>query len=258
MSESMPPSTPFSEAELARLADGSLDPARAAQLRRQAEADPELGAALAEQQRAVALMRGLDAPAPDRLRDRGGRPTAQRRTTFPTTAAPAARIRAARRRRRRRRPAVLIVLAGRAGTPAPTLAQTVRLTLAAAVSPAPAEHAQTLDISSAGIPFPYWQHSVGWRALGARTDQLAGRRIVTVFYGGRYRSRVGYAIVAGDPLAIGGGQVVTRGGVRYRLARIGGATLVTWLRHGHTCVIAGRDVSSSTLLALATAGGRNA
>lgn len=256
MSESMHPSTPFSEAELARVADGSLDPQRAAQLRRAAEADPELGAALAEQDQAVAMMRGLDAQAPDRLH-----------------AAVAAQLRASERPRRRPRLrfgfalpavavaaalAVLVVLAGSAGTPAPTLAQTVRLTLAAAVFPAPAERAQTLDISSAGIPFPYWQHTVGWRALGARTDQLAGRRIVTVFYGGRYRSRVGYAIVGGDPIATGGGQVVTRGGVRYRLARSGGTALVTWLRRGHSCVIAGRDVSSSTLLALATAGGRNA
>ena len=253
----MPESTPFSEADLARLADGSLEPAQAARLRRQAEADPELGAALAEQERAVALMRGLDAPAPDRLRT-----------------AVAAQLRSAERRSRRRPRlrlgfalpavavaaivAVLIALTGRAGSPAPTIAQTVRLTLAAAVSPAPSEHAQTLDISSAGIPFPYWQHSVGWRALGARTDQLAGRRIVTVFYGGRDRSRVGYAIVSGEPIAGVDGHVVARDGVRYRLARLGGATLVTWLRRGHTCVIAGRDVSSSTLLALATAGGRSA
>ena len=97
----------------------------------------------------------------------------------------------------------IVLLAG-GGASAPSLQQTVRLTLAAAVSPAPAEHGtRALDISASGIPFPYWQQTVGWRALGARTDRLGGRTVVTVFYRSRTGSRVGYAIVGGAPLAIG-------------------------------------------------------
>lgn len=249
---------PFSEAELARVADGSLDPERAAQLRRQAEGDPELGAALAEQEQAVALMRAADGPAPDRLR-------AAVAAQLQAAERPARRPLAARLRPRRglgfALPAVaaaiialLVVLVSGAGTPAPTLAQTVRLTLAAAVSPAPAERYAHLDVSVAGIPFPYWSQTVGWHATGVRADTVAGRRIVTVFYRGRNRRRVGYAIVTGDPIATSGGRVVTRAGVRYRLARASGALLITWLRRGHTCVIAGRGVTAPTLLALATDG----
>jgi hypothetical protein len=33
----------------------------------------------------------------------------------------------------------------------------------------------------------------------------------------------------------------------------GGAKLITWVRNGHTCIIAGRDVSYATLLRLASA-----
>ena len=62
MSDPMPDDPLFPEAELARLADGSLTPERAAQLRREIAADPELRAALAEQERAVARLRAIDVP----------------------------------------------------------------------------------------------------------------------------------------------------------------------------------------------------
>ncbi len=58
------------EAELARLADGSLPESRAAELRAQVQESAELQGALAEQQRAVAMLRAVDQPAPDALRAR--------------------------------------------------------------------------------------------------------------------------------------------------------------------------------------------
>ncbi len=77
---------------------------------------------------------------------------------------------------------------------------------------------------------------------------------MTVFYGARSGERVGYAIVDGHELPVSGGQTVTRGGISYRLLSRASARLVTWLRHGHTCVIAGRGVSDVTLLRLAATG----
>ncbi|MDQ6730186.1 MAG: hypothetical protein M3022_07775, partial [Actinomycetota bacterium] len=146
-----------------------------------------------------------------------------------------------------------VLLAG-GGATQPSLRQTVHLTLAAAVSPPPAERGtRALDISSAGIPFPYWQQTVGWRAVGSRTDRVANRTVVTVFYRGHDGRRVGYAIVGGGPIPLGAGRVVTRGGVSYWLLREGATELVTWRRAGHTCVIAGRGVGADTLLRLATA-----
>ena len=255
MSTPMDPTPQFPEAELARVADGSLAPEREAVLRRQIAADPELAAALAAQERAVTRLRAVDSAAPAALR---GTVAAQLRAAerprrgwarvpHPRIALPATALVAA--------VALLAIILAGSGPTGPTLPQTVHLTLAAAVSPAPPEQgaARTLDISSAGIPFPYWQRVVGWRATGTRTDTVAGRRIVTVFYGARWGSRVGYAIVGGRPITVPAGRVVTRGGVVYRLMSSGGAELVTWLRSGHTCVIAGRGVAPATLLRLATA-----
>jgi len=59
-------------AELAALADGSLEPERSARLRERVEASPELADRLAEQERAVAMARsaaaGVEAPAALRAR----------------------------------------------------------------------------------------------------------------------------------------------------------------------------------------------
>jgi len=250
MSEPMHDHPDFREAELARVADGSLAPEREAQLRRAIAADPELSAALAHQEHAVARLRAVDVPAPAALRGavaqqlreavRPRRRWPRLRLALPVAATVAAA-------------AVLVVLLAGGTSTAPSLRQTVHLTLAAAVSPPPAEHGtRALDISSAGVAFPYWQRTVGWRALGSRTDRVAGRTVVTVFYRGRDGRRVGYAIVGGAPIAVPGGRVVSRGGVSYGLLREGATELVTWRRAGHTCLIAGHGVGADTLLGLAT------
>ena len=151
--------------------------------------------------------------------------------------------------------AALVVLLGGSGSSAPTVPQTAHLALAAATSPAPAEdaaHHNMLRLRVGGIAFPYYGRTAGWKATGARTDTLSGRRVVTVFYTARGH-RVGYAIVDGAPLAVSGGKLVTRGGVSYWLQRTRGVELITWRQGGHTCVIAGRNVGPGTLLGLASA-----
>ncbi|HEY5431407.1 MAG TPA: hypothetical protein VIK04_19990 [Solirubrobacteraceae bacterium] len=248
------------EAELARLADGSLSEPRQAELRAQVQASPELAAALAEQARAVTLLRALDQPAPAALRshvdavtgggERAARgPRLRRRRALVLPGAPALAVIVA---------AVVLVVSG--GNGAPTVPQAARLTLAAATLPAPrvdAADPTRLQRTAAGIPFPNWAPTTGWRAAGARTDTVSGRRIDTVFYtaGG---SRVGYAIAAGSPLPGVRGQTVHRYGVRFTLDRSGSLELITWLRSGHTCVIAGRGVSFDTLLRLAGSDNREA
>ncbi|MHB1837511.1 MAG: hypothetical protein ACYCXW_21410, partial [Solirubrobacteraceae bacterium] len=128
--------------------------------------------------------------------------------------------------------------------------------LAAATLPAPAvdtSDAARLRISAAGIPFPNWTQVGGWRAVGARTDSLGGRRVKTVFYAARGGMRVGYAIVSGPALTTMRGTTVTLySGMRFTLASVAGARLITWRRDGHTCVVAGRSVSDATLEALAS------
>jgi anti-sigma factor RsiW len=242
----------FSEAELARLADGSLPAPRRSELRAQVSDSPELAAALAEQERAVSLMRALDEPAPAALRARideltgsatARRPRPRRRWTLGVSASVALAIAIA---------AVIVLATG--GTAAPTLPQTVRLTLAAATMPAPSVDAADrgrLALSNGGIAFP---NASGFQTTGARIDTVAGRRIATVFYGGPDRTRVGYAIVSGAPLRVsGGGLVQWYDGVRFTGKHLGSTSVLTWQQSGHTCVLAGRSVTGRTLMALAEA-----
>jgi hypothetical protein len=252
MEDQMTDEPQFPQAELARLADGSLPVSRQSELRAEVGGSPELASALAEQQRVVSLLRALDEPAPESLRARvkeltdparsGG--ASRRRRGFMIPAATVLAIAVA---------ALVILLQG--GGAAPTLPQTVHFTLAASTMPSPAEdasHDGLLRLRADGIPFPYYEDTVGWKTDGSRTDTIGGRRIVTVFYTLSGHGRVGYAIVSGRPLRVTAGTNVDRDGTRFTIGRVGSADLVTFLRSGHTCVIAGRRVGYATLLKLAT------
>jgi hypothetical protein len=252
MEEQMTDEPQYPQAELARLADGSLPASRQSELRAEVDGSPELAAALAEQQHAVSLLRALDDPAPESLRARVQELTgparmsrpAHRRRPFLLPAATVLAVAVA---------ALVIVLQG--GGAAPTLPQTVHLTLAASTMPSPAEdasHDGLLRLRADGLPFPYYEDTVGWKTDGSRTDTIGGRRIVTVFYTLTGHGRVGYAIVSGRPLRVTAGTNVDRDGTRFTIGRVGSADLVTFLRSGHTCVIAGRRVGYRTLLKLAT------
>jgi hypothetical protein len=246
------------EGELTRLADGSLPGDQEADLLAQIRQSPELTAALAEQKRAVTMLRALDEPAPAALRAHvdeltgataGGRtpsrraPRWRRAFVLPGATAVAAAI------------AVVVILVS-GGTTAPTVPVAARFALASATLPAPAvdpNQSKNLALSAAGIPFPAWGPQAGWTADGTRSDTVGGRRITTVFYKGRDGDQIGYAITNGAPLRGVRGTTVSRDGVRFTLQRSGGASLISWVRSGHTCVIAGRSVTDAALLHLATA-----
>lgn len=239
------------DAELTRLADGSLPPEQAAAVRERVQASPQLTRALAEQQQAVSLLRSLDAPAPDALRARvedltqGARsPRRRRRRVWHALALPGMVVAAVAVA------AIVVLLSG--GGASPSVTQTARVALAAATLPAPAAdpaHPGQLDLRVGTVAFPKWTRG-GWSTAGARTDTLSGRRVTTVFYT-RAGARVGYAIVSGSPLPGISGTRRTVYNARFTLARRDGARLVTWVRDGHTCVIAARSASYATLLSLA-------
>ncbi len=240
------------EAELARLADGSLPEPRATELRAQVSQSAELSGALAEQESAIALVRGADPPAPDSLRRwvddqtraaaaAPSRRRSHRRITF---ALPAVALVAA---------AVIAVIMIASTSGAPTLEQTSRLALAGAVAgppPVASGDPVVLKIGNAGIRFPSYQ-ATDWRPIGARVDRVVGRTIVTVFYKTPGGNRVGYAIVSGSPIHVKGGVPKWVEGVKFTFVSYGATRLVTWERQGHTCVIAGRGVNDQTLLHLA-------
>jgi len=235
-----------SEAELTRLADGSLSPDREADLRAQVDRSPELRAQLAEQERAVAMLRALDthvealtAGGGSGAAARGGRRPVRgrfgRALVLPAATALAVLV------------AALVIIIS--GSGAPSVSQTARLALARATLPAPAINPADptqLRLSGAGLPFP---RIPGWASVGARTDRVSGRTITTVFYRSLSTGqRVGYAIASGSPLP---GTRATGYDVSYTLGRQGTARLITWVQSGHTCVIAGRTVDGQTLLRLA-------
>jgi hypothetical protein len=132
--------------------------------------------------------------------------------------------------------------------------------LSAATGPAPAEderHRSQLSVAVGGVSFPYWEEHFGWRSSGMRSDEIGGHTVTTVFYVDDGGQHVGYAIASGRAPASGGGTVVHRWGVSYRLLERNGATVVTWQRGGHLCVMAGRGVSARTLVSLASWGSEN-
>jgi hypothetical protein len=150
---------------------------------------------------------------------------------------------------------VLVLALGSSGPSAPTVLQASVLGLRAANTAAPEENPQApgqLAISAEGIAYPYWNRRFGWQTAGARSDTLGGRKVTTVFYANSAGQRIGYSIVAGRALPVpSGGHTAVWRGTRFDVLYPGAATVVTWRRDGHTCILVGSKVSAKTLLTLA-------
>jgi hypothetical protein len=149
------------------------------------------------------------------------------------------------------------VTSGGGGAQPLTLETARTLTLRPATSPAPREDERSggTELAAAvdGVPYPYWADRFGWRSSGSRIDHVGGRTVRTVFYTNAHGQRIGYAIVAGPPVThASAGTMLWRDDTAYRLTSAGDVRVVTWLRDGHTCVVAGRGVSGATLLTLAS------
>jgi hypothetical protein len=220
--------------------------------------DPEIpDPADPEQQRAISLLQSVDVAAPDALRARlemmideaGGRKrrplSARWRNTLFVPAATALAI-----------VIVALVLLLGSGSTAPSVGQAAKLALSSATAPAPAPvagHPELLAAAVDGIPFPSYVSNPGWRAIGSRRQVVHERTIVTVYYRAPDGTRVGYSIVPGHTLTQPGGATTVFRGVGYTYGRLGSGRYITWSRDGHTCLIAGQQVSNRTLLALARA-----
>jgi hypothetical protein len=146
-------------------------------------------------------------------------------------------------------------------TAAPSLAAVEATARLDATQPAPPSSGGDPPVLAArvgAISFPDWQEKFGWTAVGARRDDISGRTVKTVFYRNPDGARLGYSIVAGEPLGEHPpGREVNREGNTYHVSRAGKSTLVTWTQQGHTCTfVASSTVPEARLVDLAAS--RNA
>jgi hypothetical protein len=154
--------------------------------------------------------------------------------------------------------AAVLALAHPAGEPGPpSIADAAAIALRAPTLPAPARDARAPELlraSAGGVRFPDYAYGrLGWRADGLRRARRGGRDVIVVSYArGAGGPRAGYAIVAGPALGLtAGAPRIVRRGVQFAVLRDAGATIVTWRRSGHTCVLASRDAPAGMLLRLA-------
>jgi hypothetical protein len=223
------------ERDLAGFADGSLAPDAEQRVERAVAESPELRDQLSYQRYAVEAVRATeDVQAPAALHARvalAGPVRRPRRTRF-TFAAAAATVAVA----------VVAIVLTLGGTPAaaPTVADAAVLGKRppAVAVPEPEDNEAALSgPRAAGLRFPYWEDHFDWKAIGARRDHFRGRATTTVFYRRDHRT-VAYTIVSGPPLRLGAAsRRTTRNRTTLHTFTADGRRVVTWLRHGHTCVL---------------------
>jgi hypothetical protein len=234
-------------ADLSALADGTLDPARVTEVREQVARSPELTERFVHEQQAVQALRATRtdvAPAGLRARIEAER----RRATRPSNrlayggalvGAVAAVI-----------VALALLLPG--GTPgAPSVGQAASLAMRG-----PALRAPALDLTGTklnreveDVYFPNWSR-LGWTAAGQRSDELGGRKAITVYYD-RGGTEIAYTILSRPALSWPGAQTRWLHGTKVQSFRLDGRTVVTWRRGDHTCVLSGTGVPRGVLSELA-------
>jgi hypothetical protein len=149
----------------------------------------------------------------------------------------------------------VIVISGGGG--APSVVATAALATRGPVLPAPDEdkaNGAVLKASIEGVPFPYWDDSFQWKAVGARNDKIEDRDARTVYYKNAKGLQAAYTILGGeavDPPSDARKQ--TQNGIVLWVTTDSGRRIVTWQRDHHTCVLsAPMAISEQKLLALAS------
>jgi hypothetical protein len=139
---------------------------------------------------------------------------------------------------------------GGGGAPSVDAAAALALARPTAAAPATTGPADTQLAARVGeVTFPNYAYRwPEWKAAGIRHDTIGGRAATTVTYRGP-AGDVGYTIVDGAPLPEpGAGRRIVAEGVPMRVFRKDGATVVTWRRDGHTCILAGRGAGAQERL----------
>jgi hypothetical protein len=143
-----------------------------------------------------------------------------------------------------------LVLPG--GSPgAPSVGQAASLAFRGPVLGAPAvdQTGTKLNRELEDVYFPNWNR-LGWSAAGQRSDEIGGRKAVTVYYN-RGGTEIAYTILSRPVLNWPGAQTRWLRGTKVQSFHLNGRTVVTWRRGNHTCVLSGAGVSTHVLSELA-------
>jgi hypothetical protein len=151
--------------------------------------------------------------------------------------------------------AVVVLVIGVGGSNgSPSIAAAARLALAPSTGPAPTvRNARLLDVSYAGVTYPSYA-GLHVPATGVRSDRIGGRPALTVFYRLRNGARMSYTVFSGTPVGLprDARRVVFQGVPLTTFSARPGLAVVTLVRFGRTCVLAG-PTTRDVLLALAAA-----
>jgi hypothetical protein len=132
----------------------------------------------------------------------------------------------------------VVVIAGGGG--APSVVATASLAARGPALPAPAESRSNkalLETSIDGVPFPYWG-DLKWESVGARDDEIDGRKARTVYYANKAGVRAAYTILGGDAIDPPSDAAKRSDkGTDLYVIEDDGRRIVTWERNGHTCVL---------------------
>ena len=149
---------------------------------------------------------------------------------------------------------VLVLALGGSGSGGPSIAAAARLALAPATGAAPAtRNAKLLEVSYEGVTYPSYA-AFHVPATGVRSDRIGGRPAFTVFYRLRSGAPMSYTVFAGKPVGVprSARHVVFHGVPLTTYSTRPGLAVVTLVRFGRTCVLAG-PTTHDVLLALAAA-----
>jgi hypothetical protein len=135
---------------------------------------------------------------------------------------------------------VVVVVLVTGGGAAPSVVATASLAARGPVLPPPAENEANkalLKSSIEGVPFPYWG-DLKWESVGARDDEIEGRKARTVYYANKAGVRTAYTILGGDAIDPPSDAAKrTDKGTDLYVIEDNGRRIVTWERNGHTCVL---------------------
>lgn len=149
---------------------------------------------------------------------------------------------------------VIFVVASGGSSTGPSIPAAAALVSSPSTGPAPAaRNAKYLDVSYHGVTYPnYAKFTVP--PSGTRTDHIAGRPALTVFYRLPSGTRLSYTVFAGRavPLPSNARRVVYEGVRLHEFNTPSGLAVVTLVRHGRTCVLAAH-VKPDVVLSLAAA-----